>query len=649
MYLFSKLLGTTIVGTIGMLVPLVNASPASAQTYNYGGPGVANVSVANGNVTIIRGDSGAQIPAQINAPLVAGDYVATGSGSNAEVQFDGVTMLRLANNTQVRFGNLAPNSREVQLAAGTVDLAQLQAGGNAQVDTPVLSVRPNQSGDYRVSVLGNGETLVTVRSGSATVSAANGSHTLTPGSTLVDNANSISLQNAIGFDSFDQFNISRDQSMNAAYNSNPYISPQLAGYANLANYGQWQNVPGYGEAWAPNNQNGFTPYQNGQWVWEPGYGYTWVDNAPYGYATSHYGSWFNNPNYGGWLWQPPAYQYQNSSASLAQAFLPAVVSFFLSGGNGGSFDLSSLLGALGNGLVSGPSNAEIGWIPLAPGEQYRPWYGQNYAYPTTNYMTVPTVTNVYNYYTNARYGMSVIPVSAWQSGNFRRVTVVRPQQIRHIVLVRGAVPVVPTTANLHYSTRTVSRRITLARTFSAPRLAAKAPAVTHISFTAQRTKIESIVRAKPKIAALPPRHVSVTRPVYHPVKRAPVHVTVIKPVTAHHAAPVTKKAAPVRHTAPAPKPVTKAAPVHHAAPAEKPAPHPAAPVAHPAPKPNPVTHPPVQPKPETKPVTPPKPVTHLKPVTHPKPETRPAEQPNAHANAKPHEPHAKPEKTPHPG
>ena len=661
MQLLSKLLGTTLAVTLGLVAPLATASVASAQTYNYGGPGVANVSVANGSVIIIRGDSGAQMQAQINAPLVPGDYIATASGSNAEVQFDGATMLRLANNTQVRLGSLSPNSREAQLAAGTVDLAALQGGGNAQVDTPLLSVRANQSGDTRISVIGNGETLVTVRSGSATVSTANGTQTLTPGSTLVDNGGSINLQNAIGFDSFDQFNISRDQSMNTAYNANPYVSPYLAGYSNLSNYGQWQNVPGYGYAWAPNNQNGFTPYQNGQWVWEPGYGYTWVDNSPYGYATTHYGTWFNNPNYGGWNWQPPAYQYQNSSASLAEAFLPAVVSFFLSGGNGGSFDLSSLLGGLGSGLLGNNyGNANIGWIPLAPGEQYMPWYGANYTYPSSNFMTVPTVTNVYNYYSNARYGMSVIPLSSWQSGNFRRVTVVRPTQVREIVLVRGAVPVVPTTSNLRFSTRTVTRRVTLVRTFSAPRLVAKAPSVTHISFAAQRAKIQTIVRAKPKVATLPVRHVAATRPVYHPVKREPVHVTAMKPVTAHRTTTTTKKAAP------APKRESKPATMHHVTPAAKPAPKPESkpapkPVSKPAPKPEAKPAPKPESKPAAKPVVKPESKPAPKPVAKPavapaakpavppmaKPAEHPATKPATHANPKPHEPHAKPAPTPH--
>ncbi len=643
-----------------LAVVIAHATPATAQTYNYGNPGVANVSVADGSVVIFRGDSGAQVAATINAPLVPGDYIATGSGSNAEVQFDGISMLRLASNTQVRFVNLSPNSREVQLGAGTVDLAELQgADGNPQIDTPSLAVRPTQTGDYRVTVLSNGETLVTVRAGAATIATTNGSQTLTPGSTVVAYGSSLRSQNAIGFDSFDQFNISRDQAIVSAYNSNPYLSPQLAGSSNLANYGQWQNVPGYGYAWAPNNQSqtNFAPYQNGQWVWEPGYGYTWVDNAPYGNTTSHYGTWFNNPNYGGWLWQPPANQTQNSTTSLASAWLPAVVSFFLTGNNGGSVgNLENLLGGLGNVGNANTSNTNIGWIPLAPGEQYQPWYGQSSSYPPTTVTNVSNVTNVYNYYSNARYyrGVTMVPVNAWRNGNFKHLVVVRPQQLRQVVLIRGAVPIVPTTENLHYTSVTTKRTIVLSRTFAAPRFAAKAPVATRTSFKTQQALIRSIAVVPPKVVPLPPHPVKVEHPVYHPIGRAPMHVPPMVKHTPH----------PVGTSKPTPHPVVTPKPTPHPAKTPKPSPRPVAtpkhtphPVAtpkstpHPLATPKPTPHPVVTPKPTPHPVATPKPTPHPvatpKHTPHPVVTTKPTPHPVATPKPTPH-PVATPKHTPHP-
>lgn len=283
-----RILAGTLAGAIALTVALVPSAPAVAQYTVAGAPGVANVSVIQGDAVIVRGDSGEQVAAAINAPLLPGDYLSTSGGSRAEAQFDGISMLRLAQETQVRFVNLNPGSREMQLAVGTAELAVLQGNdGGAQIDTPSVTVQANQSGDYRVTVLSNGETLVTVRSGSATVSSGSGSQTLTAGTTLVANGPysnpSISLRGAIAFDAFDRFCEGRDNAVVAAYNSDQYLAPQLAGYANFSSYGTWNNVPGYGESWAPYNQgNNWTPYSNGQWVWEPGYGYTWVGGEPWG-------------------------------------------------------------------------------------------------------------------------------------------------------------------------------------------------------------------------------------------------------------------------------------------------------------------------------------------------------------------------------
>src|SRR5580692_10220441 len=95
---YKVVLGTALAAAMVVAGTVGNAAPAAAQVYP-AGPVVANVSAATGYVVIVRGDSGAQIPATINSPLLAGDYIATGGGSRAEVQFDGISMLRLAENT----------------------------------------------------------------------------------------------------------------------------------------------------------------------------------------------------------------------------------------------------------------------------------------------------------------------------------------------------------------------------------------------------------------------------------------------------------------------------------------------------------------------------------------------------------------------
>jgi hypothetical protein len=558
-----RLLITALAGAIASAGALTPAGPALAQYTVAGAPGVANVSVTQGEVAIVRGDSGEQVAADINAPLLPGDYISTAGNSRAEVQFDGISMLRLAQNTQVRFVSLTPGSREIQVASGTAELAELQgADGSAQIDTPSVTVRANQAGDYRVSVLPDGQTQVTVRSGSATVASAAGTQTVTPGTTLVASGPysnpSVSLQGAIGYDAFDTFNANRNTATVASYNANQYVAPQLAGYTNFSNYGTWSNVPGYGQAWAPTNQaNNWTPYSNGQWTWEPGYGYTWVGNEPWGYAPYHYGRWFNNNNR--WMWQPPAYQYQTNANTLSSSWLPALVGFFLTGGSGA-------IGAPGY-------NGNIGWVPLAPGEQYNPWYsgfGQN---PGYGQYGVSPVTNVYNVYRNYRYVriVRIYPFDRFRNGQWNRPILMHPGQIQRVSILRGAVPIVPTKVLMRTGPIRVIRPVKLSPEFKAQRFAANHPKMTATSFAKSQAAITSIASKPPKVIAAPAHPPVVKVPVYQaPTTRKTYHAPVIKETKPKTAVPVhTMKPAPMRTVKPAePVHTMRPAPMHTMKPAE---------------------------------------------------------------------------------
>src|SRR5215831_11257049 len=68
--------------------------------------GVARLSLIQGNVSVRHGDAGDLTAGAMNAPLLASDRVATGDGSRAEIQFDGLNMIRLNSNTEVRLSEL---------------------------------------------------------------------------------------------------------------------------------------------------------------------------------------------------------------------------------------------------------------------------------------------------------------------------------------------------------------------------------------------------------------------------------------------------------------------------------------------------------------------------------------------------------------
>ena len=57
---------------------------ANGQQNDDSARGVARVSVIAGEVSVKRGDSGDQVAAALNAPLVAQDRLLTGIGSRAE-------------------------------------------------------------------------------------------------------------------------------------------------------------------------------------------------------------------------------------------------------------------------------------------------------------------------------------------------------------------------------------------------------------------------------------------------------------------------------------------------------------------------------------------------------------------------------------
>jgi hypothetical protein len=82
--------------------------------------GVARVSIAGGEVSVRRGDSGDWVAAVINAPLMVEDRVSTGTGSRAEVQFDSANLVRIGANAEIRLAELGINHYHLQVAHGTV-------------------------------------------------------------------------------------------------------------------------------------------------------------------------------------------------------------------------------------------------------------------------------------------------------------------------------------------------------------------------------------------------------------------------------------------------------------------------------------------------------------------------------------------------
>lgn len=426
------------------------APPQLAVAAPAADPGVARISVAQGEVDVKRADTDDAYAAVVNAPLGVGDYVATQGDSRGEVEFDFGSSLRVAQNTQLRFTDLRPHAHQLQLAQGTVELRVFRGlAAHPEVQTPAATIRPAGDGAFRITVTDDGNTEVTARSGRVTVETATGTQVLDPGPTLLVTGDASDPQiqtiDSPAADGFDAFNQRRDAYVERAHDW-AFVDAGFVGADDLDQYGQWTDVAGYGEVWQPTGvADGWAPYQTGRWVWEPYYGWSWVDNAPWGYAPFHYGRWFYAN--AAWYWSPGIAVAAGPVLYSAPVvyyprpvfYRPALVAFFSFGG--------AAAGGVAFGGAFGFGN--IGWCALAPFEAFHPWYGRGSA-GAVNVDVDVNITRVYRNL-NAPGGAIAVDNGSFANGNFAHPIAVDRTQLASATAVRGVLPVVPTAANLAYS------------------------------------------------------------------------------------------------------------------------------------------------------------------------------------------------------
>jgi hypothetical protein len=397
--------------------------------------GVARLSLFQGNVSVRHGDAGELTAAAINAPLVATDRVVTGDVGRAEVQFDAMNMIRLGPASEVRLSELQYKSYQVQIAEGTVMFRVLRDNdAQVEISTPTVSLRPLRAGTYRVLVRPDGTTQITVRQGAGEIFGPRGSEPLAAGQTMEARGTPADPEFMIGagisLDEWDRWNADRDRSFQTVTsNSGRYVNPDVPGTESLDPYGQWQNDPQYGNVWVPQVGPDWAPYQAGRWVYIDYYGWTWVSADPWGWAPYHYGRWFRGGF--GWAWWPgPVYG--------PDYWSPALVGFF---GWGGGF---------GVGVGFGFGFGNVGWVPLAPFEAFRPWYGRGLV-GGAGIVNGSVVAS----FRNARFTNAVTSVrsadfgrGAVQAGNMVRAS---SADLARGGLIRGAMPFSHSAANGRFS------------------------------------------------------------------------------------------------------------------------------------------------------------------------------------------------------
>ena len=376
------------------------------------GRAVARISVINGDVSMRRGDSQDVIAAALNAPIMAGDALLTGSAGRGEVELDGANMLRFATNSEVRFAAMDVRGFQIQVAAGTVLLRVLRPSQvQVELDTPSVAVRALREGVYRIMVREDGTSEITVRSGEAEIGSPRGTERLGPGRTM--NARGpatdpeFQVTGAIPYDTWDRWNEDRDRYLTSS-RSYEHVGPDVAGVEDLDQNGRWVNDPSYGQVWAPTVPPGWAPYHYGRWFY-----------GPVGWA------WYPGPIYGRHYWAP------------------AYVGFFGFGG-------------VGVGVGFGFGN--VGWVALAPFEVFHPWWGRGFyaGYRSGvfgSHTAIVNNVNVMNTYRNARFAGGVTGVNAAQFGRGGRFTAMSGSQIQGAGMVRGVLPISPDRSSLRVSDR----------------------------------------------------------------------------------------------------------------------------------------------------------------------------------------------------
>jgi hypothetical protein len=298
---------------------------------------IVRLSYEDGHVQMSRAAGQDLERAILNSPIVEGTSVVTGSDGLAEVEFENNSSVRLGEATDVNFKQLLINDagekiNEVELVRGTMyfdtrsgkdNVYRLIASDRTFIVQRNSQVRFVMNGDKVEISVNNGEAqlqnnteLVKIRKDDTlTLDATNPA-----GFTLAKGVDSLPL---------DRWNNERASYQTAyAYNNTGYGSSSLTGfgYQDLAYYGGFMNVPGYGLAWQPYGAAswmGWNPYIAGAWAFTPGLGYAWASAYPWGWLPYHYGAWGYSPGIG-WFWAPGSTVGHGGIVTNWQATAPVV-------------------------------------------------------------------------------------------------------------------------------------------------------------------------------------------------------------------------------------------------------------------------------------------------------------------------------------
>ncbi len=286
---------------------------------------IARLSYVQGDLTF-QGAEDTSPSALPDRPLLPGDHLATGRDGRAELAFGSAT-LRLDKATAVTIADLGVTSIRLELAAGTASLHlhELLEGETFAIATPDTTITFQAPGEYRVDVPAGGATDLTVRTGAADVTTADGFVRVADSQRvrLDENEALANLAAPRPADAFDDWVLEREVELAEA--APPRGEPtESYAYADetLDQYGEWRDEPDYGRVWMPSYAyGGWDPFRYGYWQ-RSSFGWSWYDPMPWSHYTNNHGRWAYVRGLDRWCWVPSRRDHRRRVANDTQDTRP---------------------------------------------------------------------------------------------------------------------------------------------------------------------------------------------------------------------------------------------------------------------------------------------------------------------------------------
>ncbi|MGC9965058.1 MAG: DUF6600 domain-containing protein [Syntrophobacteraceae bacterium] len=357
-----------------------------------------------------------------DAPFGLDDAVYSSDTGKAEFKLPNGMWVRSGSDTQIQLIALREDVSEIDVASGTVRLYNKSQKAVVKATTPYgyVLARPGCALDLYVGdestevislngavdfVLGEEESRYVVEAGGASI--------ISDGRLAIEGDGQVDA-------GWDEWNLKREelwtQRVQIKGESVDYLPFELRDDAyDLDQSGKWEQVRYDGRLrtlWRPTAvPSGWQPFTNGRWtVWYKDN--VWIPEESFGYVTHHYGNWvLANSN---WYWAPPVTVTTGSTGRCAHWY-PGRVSWI-------------------------HSDADVGWVPLAPDEIY---YSHNYWGPASSIVkakrgggSTGTVRLAYSGYAVVVPRGSLYSVDSYSGvrvANISRTTIVKNYRVEPVI------------------------------------------------------------------------------------------------------------------------------------------------------------------------------------------------------------------------